>query len=172
MNIHFHYHAVKKIWLFSSQVAQQPKFRILSMWQFHCPQPDSIESQIHFKLAVQTEWASTFLTMLLAILFSDGTWRDNFIARFHFQFKLAVQIEWTHPPFITMLLGRAGYFILRWHGSLIIMRQFHRFQPDSYNLKFISNLQYKLSEHPPSSPYCEEGVAILFSGGAAAQHTF
>ena len=38
------------------------------------------------------------------------------------------------------------------------------------NLRFISNLQYRLSEHPPSSPYCEEELTILSSGGMQPNH--
>jgi len=37
------------------------------------------------------------------------------------------------------------------------------------NLRLISNLQHKLSEHPPSSPCCEEHLVILCSDGTAAK---
>jgi len=39
----------------------------------------------------------------------------------------------------------------------------------AYNLRLISNLQYRLSEHPIASPCCEEELASLFSVSMAAQ---
>ena len=38
------------------------------------------------------------------------------------------------------------------------------------NLRFISNLQYILSEHPPLSPCCEEELTILSSDGTQPKH--
>ena len=39
------------------------------------------------------------------------------------------------------------------------------------NLGLLSNLQYRLSEHPIASPCCEEELAPLFSDSTAAQTT-
>jgi len=38
----------------------------------------------------------------------------------------------------------------------------------AYDLRLISNLEYRLSEHPTASPCCEEELASLFSDVRAA----
>ena len=61
-------------------------------------------------------------------------------------FKLAVRAEWTSNC-ITMLWGRVGFSLLRWHGSsnikfrILPTWQFHPYQPDSKQ----SQINFKLA---------------------------
>jgi len=89
-------------------------------------------------------------------------------------FKFAIQTEWTSSC-ITMLWGRASFSLLRYQGSpnlefrvFIAVIYFIVTSQIANNLRLISNLQYWLSGHPPSSPCYEGELASLFSDGRAA----
>ena len=141
MIIHLYHHAVRKIWLFTSQMELQPKHNAY----FYQRNTFIIISQIANNLR--------FISSL--------------------QYRLS-----NHPPLspcceeeLTILSSdemqpkhKISYINRR--NNLITTSQI------ANNFRFISNLQYRLSEPPPSSPCHEEELAILFSVGATVQSYF
>ena len=135
MNIHLYHHAVRKIWLFTSQMARQPKHKSAYFYRRDNFIVTSQIAQFYFKLAVEMS-EHPILSLCceeeLTILSSDRTQPKH----------------------------KNSYINLR--DNFITTSQI------ANNFRFISNLQYSLSEYPPSSPCHEEEFAILFSDGATA----